>query len=95
MYLLLKKYNFEVTIGRLPDGREIDFIARKNNKILYIQVATSILDEKTLAREYASLEELDDNWEKIVTTLDGFDFGIKNGIKHVNIMDIENVVENI
>ncbi|MDQ7022033.1 MAG: hypothetical protein Q9M97_00610 [Candidatus Gracilibacteria bacterium] len=43
----------------------------------------------TIKREYGSLKEVSDNWEKYVVSFDDIDFGISEGIKHINIMDLE------
>lgn len=92
IFLWLKKYGFIITIGRLPQGKEIDFIAEKNGKLIYIQVATTILDPSTLEREYSALELVEDNWEKYVVTMDTQSFGIRNGIKHSKIQEFESVL---
>ena len=38
--------------------------------IQYIQVAASIRDENTLARELAPLQQISDNYPKVILTLD-------------------------
>jgi hypothetical protein len=44
--------------------------------------------EDTIAREYAPLEEIKDNWEKHVVSFDEINFGISEGIKHINVMNL-------
>lgn len=89
VYLLLKKWGFSVSIWKLSSWKEIDFIAEKYWKLIYLQVSTSILDPQTLEREYAALEEVNDNWEKLVVTMDAYAFWVKNGIKHYRIEELE------
>lgn len=92
VFLWLKKYGFSIAIGRLPQGKEVDFVAEKNWRLIYIQVATTILDPSTLKREYSGLESIDDNWEKYVVTMDKEFFGVRNGIKHSKIQDFEKIL---
>jgi len=95
IYIVLKKYARDITIGRLTDHKEIDFIAQKNGKKIYIQVATSILSLETATREYESLESIQDNRPKYVLSMDTLDFGEKNGIKRHSIMDFESLVQSL
>ena len=64
----------------------MDFVCRKANETVYIQVSASILDENTREREMKSLLKIRDNYPKYVLTLDDFDLSY-NGIKHLNILD--------
>ncbi len=61
---------YDVYIGQ-KGAREIDFIAEKNNEIIYVQVAWKLSSEKTTEREFGNLLGIDDNYRKIVVTLDG------------------------
>lgn len=82
--LLSRGYN--VNIGKLPDS-EIDFMAEKNKERIYIQVCTTLKDEKTSRREYKSLQSVPDHYTKLVLSLDrGFDTSLK-GIRWKNITD--------
>ncbi len=65
-HLVVKGYN--VHVGVLPKGKEIDFIAEKNSERIYIQVALNVEDPATAAREFGNLEEITDNYEKILVT---------------------------
>ncbi|MDQ7010116.1 MAG: ATP-binding protein [Candidatus Gracilibacteria bacterium] len=89
VYLELKRKRYEIKIGRLKSGKEIDFIATKNGITKYFQVCYLLGSEDTIKREYGSLKEVSDNWEKYVVSFDDIDFGISEGIKHINIMDLE------
>jgi len=85
VYNQLIANGFEVNIGKIGDY-EVDFIAQKNNKRVYIQVAYLLANDEIINREFRGLESIDDNFEKIVISNDDFDFS-KNGIKHLNIID--------
>ena len=69
IYLELLRRGYDVRVGQLPDG-EIDFIAMKNDKLIYYQVSLSILDEHTRTRELAPLQKRRDNYPKYLLTLD-------------------------
>jgi hypothetical protein len=43
-------------------------------------------------REYASLEAVLDNWEKYIVSMDTISFGVKNGIKHINILNLHEIL---
>ena len=84
VFLELKRRNYSISIGRIKD-LEVDFVCRKANETVYIQVSASILDENTREREMKSLLKIRDNYPKYVLTLDDFDLSY-NGIKHLNIL---------
>jgi len=85
IYNQLIANGFEVNIGKIGDY-EVDFIAQKNHKKVYIQVAYLLANDEIINREFRGLESIDDNFEKIVISNDTFDFS-RNGIKHLNIID--------
>lgn len=82
---LLKRYR-EVRVGRVGDA-EIDFIAENADTTHYYQVALTVLDEATLARELAPLRRLGDNYPKTLLTLDRVGTGDHDGIQQVNLID--------
>jgi len=69
IYLELINKQFEVYTGVIKN-KEVDFIAKKNDRIIYFQAAYILTDEETTEREYSSLEIIPDNYEKYVVTLD-------------------------
>ena len=92
VYLELKRNNYDLIIWRLKSGKEIDFIATKNWITKYFQVCYLLGSEDTIKREYLSLEEISDNWEKYVVSFDDIDFGVSKWIRHINIMELEKVL---
>jgi uncharacterized protein len=82
IFLQLLNSGFDVYVGYMRD-KEVDFVAIKNSKYLYVQVSYLLVDEKTIKREYASLESIPDNYKKIVVSLDDFKLNNKNGIEHI------------
>lgn len=75
---------FDVKTG-WKGGKEIDFIATKDNETVYIQVAFKLDSEKTVTREFGNLLEIDDNYPKIVITTDEQYKNTLKGVEHVNI----------
>lgn len=66
---------------------EIDFIAEKGTKKIYIQVAYLISDEKVFEREFGNLMSIRDNYPKLVVSLDDVLVKDYEGIIHLNIKD--------
>lgn len=87
VYLELKRRGFKVNIGKV-DQAEVDFVATSAIGIKYYQVSLSVLDEKTLKRELAPLEKIDDYHPKFLLTLDRIGSGTNHkGIQHINLLD--------
>ena len=84
VYLNLKRAGYHVFTGVFRE-KEVDFVALKDDNVLYVQTAYLLIDEETIAREYSPLESITDNYEKIVVSLDEIQFPQKNGIKHEQI----------
>lgn len=87
IYQHLVVSGYQVTIGQL-ESKEIDFVAEKHGKKLYVQVAYLIPDEKTREREFGNLMKVKDNYPKYVISMDeilgGTDY---QGIEHWFIRD--------
>lgn len=86
IYLELLRRGCEVAIGKLGD-KEIDFIATSSGKKRYIQVTETMAAPETRERELAPLMAVQDNYEKVVITMEpSLDADI-NGIRIVNALD--------
>lgn len=82
--LINKKY--EVYIGKTKTG-EVDFIAKKDGNVKYIQVTYELNDnEKTIEREFGAFKSINDNYPKYVISLDKKDYS-RDGIKHLNLIN--------
>jgi uncharacterized protein len=86
VYLELLSRGYNVSIGKLYE-REVDFIAVKNNRKSYIQVAYLLSDEKVIEREFGVLYSVKDNYPKIVLSLDKYFGPERNGVKWYNLID--------
>ena len=69
IYLELKRRGFQVYIGKI-DTREVDFVAKDQEGTTYYQVAASVRDRTTLERELRPVQNISDNYPKIILTLD-------------------------
>ena len=69
VYLKLKQSGYEVYVGQL-NGKEIDFVARRGDEVIYVQVALQVTGEETYEREFGNLKLIKDNYPKYVVTMD-------------------------
>ncbi len=95
VYLELIRRGYQVYVGRvgkkMENGEyktiEVDFIATKGKGIVeYYQVSQSVVEERVLKRELASLSAIKDSYPKYLLTMD-FDSGDYNGIRQLNVFD--------
>lgn len=85
VYVELLRRGYKVTVGK-AGGKEIDFIAEKQNQKLYIQVAYLLASEETIQREFGAYDTIKDNYPKYVVSYDDFDMS-RDGMKHLNIRE--------
>lgn len=86
VYFELLRRGYDVSIGKI-DNLEVDFIATKADAKLYVQVTESMTSEDVRNRELAPLQKINDNYEKIVLSINtGMDSSYE-GIKSINLLD--------
>lgn len=86
VYFELFRRGYDVSIGKV-DQSEVDFIATKADDKLYVQVTESMTGEDVRKRELAPLQKINDNYEKIVLSMNpGMDSSYE-GIKSINLID--------
>lgn len=85
VYNELRRRGYAVTVGEV-NNLEVDFIARKFKKKIYVQVSANLQNDKTRDREFKSLKKIRDNFQKIIISSDTFDFS-EDGIIHLNIKE--------
>ena len=86
VYFELLRRGYDVAIGKV-DSSEVDFIAIKAGEKIYIQVTESMTSEDVRQRELAPLMKINDNYEKIVLSLNpGMDSSY-DGIKSINLIE--------
>lgn len=85
VYNELLTRGYEIYTGKTQRG-EIDFVAKKDQKTVYVQVAYLLADDKVIEREFGAFDHVKDNYPKYVITLDENNFS-DNGIIHMNMID--------
>ena len=90
-YFELLRRGYEVYIGKI-DEYKVDFVAINKEGKIYVQVAETLKgidenDTKILDRELRSLKKINDNYEKIVLTLDKIPDFNEDGIKIRNVLE--------
>lgn len=85
VFIELLRRDYEVTVGKI-NNNEVDFVCKRFDKTIYIQVSASILDENTRNREFKSLEKINDFYPRYVLSLDTINFS-QEGIIHMNVID--------
>lgn len=84
VYLELRRRGYSVYTGKLFD-REIDFIASKHDRKLYVQVCRTLPENSD--REIGNLKSIKDNYPKYVVTANPSDVGDDEGIIIMHIKD--------
>ena len=84
VYFEMLRRGYNIKIGKV-DNLEVDFVCKKNDETIYIQVSYLLASEDTKEREFSVLENIKDNYPKYVLSMDEFDMS-RNGIKHVNLI---------
>lgn len=84
VYLELRRRGYSVYIGKFAD-KEIDFVASKQNQIIYVQVCRTLPEDSD--RETANLKAIKDNYPKYVVTMDSSVTGNDEGINIIHIKD--------
>lgn len=86
VYLQLLYEGWSVHVGKLY-GKEVDFVATKDGRVLYVQATDEMFASETREREIAPLKSIRDNHEKIVVVRQGsYDTDI-DGIRIVSARD--------
>lgn len=86
VFLELLRRGYRVSIGKWKEA-EIDFVAQRENEKMYIQVAYLLSGPETIRREFGPLQEISDNYPKLVLSLDSVWGSDVDGIKRQNIID--------
>lgn len=68
------------------NGKEVDFLAIKEGRQYYVQVAYSVAEEKTYQREFDAFKNIDNLSQKIIITNDDIDYST-SVVKHIKLKD--------
>ena len=88
VYLELLRRGYDVYIGKVDDY-EVDFVAIDSNGKRYVQVCETLKDNENriLTRELNSLQKINDNYEKIILTMDKIPLSNEEGIIVRNVLE--------
>lgn len=91
VYIHLVTQAFRVTVGILRNA-EIDFIAKKENKTIYVQTTYLLASEDVVCREFGNLQDIKDNYPKYVISMDPVsgDFPEYPGVHHLHLRQFLN-----
>jgi len=86
VYLELLRRGNKIWTGTARNN-EVDFVCKtKTGEIEYYQVAWQMTSDKTIEREFSSLEKIKDNYPKFLLTTDNFTQN-RSGIIHLNVFN--------
>ena len=85
VYLELLYMGYDVFVFN-NNGKEIDFLADKDTKKYFIQVAYSIAEDKAYNREFNAFKDIDNLSKKIIITNDDIDYST-SVIQHIKFKD--------
>ena len=86
VYFELLRRGYKVTIGKVGNT-EVDFVAQKQGAYQYFQVTADMTAQETFEREIRPLENIRDNYEKMILTMDRLTPGNYNGIQVRYLLD--------
>jgi predicted AAA+ superfamily ATPase len=86
VYLELLRRGYKIWTGSSRNS-EVDFVCKTpTGDIEYYQVAWEMSNEKTIEREFGSLEKISDNYPKYILTTESFTVN-RSGINHLNVFN--------
>jgi len=86
IYFELLRRGYDVSIGKAGE-KEIDFIAISPEEKVYYQVTETMNSERIRERELDPLRSINDNYEKVILSMDKSFVNSYEGIKIKNIVD--------
>ena len=93
VYLSLRRAGYRVYVGTIKDT-EVDFVAIKGDRKLYLQVTLQLTEEQTIEREYRSLKLIEDNFDKYVVSMDDYKIPANEGIEHIPAWNLDMILKN-
>ncbi|MBQ3425822.1 MAG: ATP-binding protein [Clostridia bacterium] len=67
-------------------GKEVDFLATKEGKQYFVQVAYSVAEDKAYTREFGAFKDIDNLSQKIIITNDDIDYSTST-VRHIKLKD--------
>lgn len=91
IYLQLRREGYDIYVGVMRE-KEVDFVAQKGDRTIYLQSTYMLTEEATIEREYSALEAIDDNYEKIIVSLDEITMPSRRGIEHIQAWKLTDII---
>lgn len=91
VYISLCAAWYRVQIGKIRD-KEVDFIAEKQWKKIYVQATYILSDEKVIEREFGSLLTITDQRTKYVVSADTVSLWIIKWVQHIQLHEREKTI---
>ncbi|XFA99378.1 ATP-binding protein [Candidatus Izemoplasma sp. B36] len=91
IYLELIKHGYDVYIGKVGRDYEIDFLATKEERRMFIQVSETIVDPKTREREIKPFTMINEIGERYVVSLDKYQYSSEY-FKHLYLIDFIDIL---
>jgi predicted AAA+ superfamily ATPase len=85
VYIHLLALGYTINVGQLG-SKEIDFVCNEKGETFYVQVAYLIPDKKTWDREFGNFLSIQDNYTKILVSMDKMAGKGEKGVKHMHIL---------
>lgn len=87
VYLHLIRNGWKVTVGQLY-STEIDFVAEKNKKTMFIQAVYLIINDDTEKREFGNLKNIKSSHSKMVVSMNPLNTDSDvDGIRHIHLRE--------
>ena len=86
VYFELLRRGFDVSIGKIGN-LEVDFIDKKANEKFYIQILETMENESVREREVKPLQKIQNNYKKIVISLDKVIDDEFDGIESIDVIE--------
>ncbi len=86
VYFELLRRGYKVTMGKQGNS-EVDFVAEKQGTYTYVQVTADMTAQETFERELRPLRAIQDNYEKVVLTMERNTPGNYEGIHVIYLPD--------
>lgn len=86
IYLKLLRCGFEVYVGKVG-AAEVDFVAKNETGLQYIQVTETVREQSTLECELSPLKIIHDSYPKLILTLDEDPMADFDGICRMNALE--------
>jgi len=85
---------YQVYVGTIQNS-EVDFVAIKGERKIYLQATLQLTEENTIEREYRALKLIEDNFDKYVVSMDDYKIPSNEGIEHISAWNLENVLNSL